>query len=287
MDERADDGRFDPFAGRPFFLVGMVHLPPLPGSPGWDPAAGMAGVLAAALRDARALLEGGVDGLLVENFGDGPFLVGPVRPETVAALAVVAAKLVKLAERLRPGEVVPLGVNVLRNDPLAAVGVAAATGASFLRVNVHAGVYDTDQGRIEGKAGETLRARARLGLAGRLAVWADARVKHARLVAPFASLEEEVSTLVGRAGADAVVLTGPATGTPVDLDELRAVAAMNLPVPVVVGSGVDEFNVERLAGLADGAIVGTWLKKEGRVDRPVDPERVARLVERANRQRGA
>jgi membrane complex biogenesis BtpA family protein len=140
-------------------LVGVVHLPPLPGSP--RARAGLDGVLEFARRQAKGLLEAGFDGLVVENYGDAPFFAGSVPPETVAALAVIAREIVALAGKA------PVGVNVLRNDARAALGIAAVSGASFIRVNVHSGVAATDQGIVEGKAAETLRARELLGEVGR------------------------------------------------------------------------------------------------------------------------
>ena len=124
----------------------MVHLLPLPGAPDWDGS--MERVLAAAVQDATALAEGGVDGIMVENYGDAPFLPGPVPAHTIAALTNAVLE-VRRAVRL------PVGVNVLRNDAAAAIGICAATGASFVRINVHTGAMLTDQGWIEGAAHET------------------------------------------------------------------------------------------------------------------------------------
>src|SRR5213596_1467230 len=129
-------------------IIGMVHLPPLPGSPRWDGA--MARVVASALADARALIEGGVDALLVENFGDAPFTPGRVEPATVAAMSVVAAEVRTAFPRAL------LGLNVLKNDARAALAVAAAVGAEFIRVNVHAGAVLADQGIVQSDAYGTL-----------------------------------------------------------------------------------------------------------------------------------
>src|SRR5438552_13240457 len=112
-------------------LIGMVHLLPLPGSPRWNGS--MAEVIDAALADARALADGGIDALIVENWGDAPFPPGRVEAAPVAALGVVAREI----RRAHPASV--LGINVLRNDGRSALAVAAAAGADFIRVNVHAG----------------------------------------------------------------------------------------------------------------------------------------------------
>ena len=121
-------------SGKP--LIGMVHLLPLPGSPRWSGR--MDQVIERALRDADALIGAGFDGLLLENLGDTPFWPAQVEPETVAAMSVVA-------DRLRNHSELPLGINVLRNDARAAIAIAKATDAVFIRVNVHTGAAATDR----------------------------------------------------------------------------------------------------------------------------------------------
>src|SRR6266542_325886 len=146
----------------------MVHLKPLPGAP--LVGGSLDAVIDAALRDARAIASGGADGIIVENFGDRPFFATRVPPETIAAMT---RAIVEIAAAVR----LPLGVNVLRNDARAALAIAAAVGASFIRVNVHTGAMVTDQGIIEGDAAETLRYRTRI--AADVAIFADTHVKHA------------------------------------------------------------------------------------------------------------
>ena len=250
---------------RPLFL-GVVHLLATPGAPRSDGS--LARVLARAVEDAAALARGGVDALIVENYGDAPFYPGSVPAETIAALALCTSAVIAAAGS------VPVGVNVLRNDARAAIGICAATGARFLRVNVHSGVAATDQGLVEGRAHETLRERARL--APQVAILADVHVKHATPLGRE-SLAQAVRDHVGRALADAVIVSGPATGappSPADLREAREAAA---GTPVLVGSGLTPDNARELLPLADGAIVGTALERDGRTGEPVDPARVARM----------
>lgn len=259
-------------------LIGVVHLRPMPGDPAYR-GGGFDAVLEAAERDAEALVEGGADAMIVENFGSAPFPKGtpeqPTPPHQIAMLtrAVEAC--------LRRG--VPVGVNVLRNDVVSALGIAAATGAGFVRVNVHAGAYVTDQGLIEGRAFETLRYRDRVD-ARRVAILADVRVKHATPLAPR-PVDVEVKDVLHRGMADAVVVTGTGTGEPVSGELLAEVRAAAPDATVVIGSGMSPSRAD-LAALADAAIVGTWIKRDGKVALPVDPERVRRLKE-ALRFRGA
>ena len=157
----------------PFLLVGVVHLLPLPGTPRFTGS--FATVRERALRDAEAYVRGGAHALLIENFGDVPFHKERVEPHVIAAMALIV-------EDIRRATGLPIGVNVLRNDALAALGIAAATGARFVRVNVHVGAMLTDQGIIEGKADETLRYRTLLGAS--VQIWADVHVKHGTPLAP-------------------------------------------------------------------------------------------------------
>lgn len=246
-------------------LIGMVHLLPLPGAPGWG--GDLAAVEAAALADADALVAGGCGGLLVENYRDAPFWPDRVPPVTVAAMAV----LVGAVRRHHPG--VPVGVNVLRNDALSALAVAAATGAAFIRVNVHAGVAVADQGLLRGRAHRTLRARRDLGAA--VAIFADLRVKHAAPLAPR-PLEAEARDLRHRGLADALIVSGDATGGAADPAELAAARRALPDCPLLVGSGLTAANAASYAALADGGIVGTSLQRPGAGGRPaVDRKRTA------------
>lgn len=249
----------------------MIHLPGLPGSPRATP---MASVLEAARRDAGRLVEAGFPGLMVENYGDAPFLPGAVDPVTVAALARVIGAL-----REEIGDL-PLGVNVLRNDARSALGLAAAWDLQAIRVNVHAGARVTDQGVLEGRAWETLRLRSAWG-AEAVAIWADVRVKHSAPLGAPRPVAEEVAEAVERGGADAVIVTGAGTGVAADPEELAAVCRAAGAVPVLLGSGVDESTVATILAQAWGAIVGTATKEGGVTTAPVDPKRARALVRAA------
>jgi len=249
-------------------LIGVVHLLPLPGSPRYRR---MADVLDRAVSDATAYAEGGFDAVIVENYGDAPFRKDRIEPAAVAALALC----VDAVRRAVPLEI---GVNALRNDARAALGVAAAAGAGFIRVNVHAGVVATDQGWIEGRADETVRERTALQCKVRIA--ADVHVKHGRPM-HGGDIGAAAADLFGRAAADAVIVTGAATGAPTSLEDLAKVREAAGRRTVIAGSGVTPSTVREILDVADGVIVGTAVKKGGRTTRPVDPERVAALARAA------
>jgi membrane complex biogenesis BtpA family protein len=248
-------------------LAGVIHLPPLPGSP--RAALSAREIAGRAAADARALAEAGFDAIVVENFGDAPFLrrVGAI---TVSAMTVAAIAVREAC----PGST--LAINVLRNDAQAALSIACAVEADVIRVNVHTGARVTDQGVVEGEAGTTLRARRSLG-AGRVRIWADVDVKHS---APLGvrPLEDEARDLEARGLADAVLVTGEGTGRPVDLARLDAVRAA-LKVPVFVASGATIEDLVRLASSCDGVIVGSALRADGRAGGAVDAERARRFAE--------
>lgn len=250
-------------------FIGVIHLPPMPGDPRSSLETTFDGVVEQALRDGRALFEGGVDGLVVENFGSAPFLKGDagsrLAPHQVALMTRVTEAMVRESDR-------PIGVNCLRNDVISALGIAAATGAQFVRVNVHTGAYVTDQGLIEGEAHRTLRYRRELG-AFHIAILADVLVKHAEPLVPTDPTTATEDT-VKRGLADGVIVTGRATGQPVDQDLLKQVSAAAGPAPVLIGSGLNLENCRNLAPHVDGAIVGTALKRDGQLFAPVDVERV-------------
>lgn len=246
-------------------LMGMVHLGPLPGSPGFT--GDFDGVLAAAARDAQLLTEAGFEALMIENFGDAPFFADDAPKVTIAALTT-AANVVHAASRL------PIGVNVLRNDALGALAVAAATPAAFIRVNVLSGSMFTDQGPIVGDAARVARLRSQI--CPEVKIMADVFVKHATPPAGL-TLADATHDLVERSGADAVVVSGTGTGSPTSLDDLRTVAAIS-HLPVFVGSGVTADTIVGLLAVADGVIVGTDTKSGGVTTNPVDPVRAAAVV---------
>lgn len=249
-------------------LVGMVHLAPLPGAPGHT---GMVHVLERARADAQALTDAGFDAIMVENFGDAPFFPDRVPPETIAAVTAAVMEIRRLTS-------LPLGVNVLRNDAHAALAIAAVTGARFIRVNVHTGAMLSDQGWITGRAHETLRARAALG--ADVAVLADVLVKHATPPAGLTAADAGRDTWE-RGGADALIVSGAATGAATPVVRLQEVRDAVPDALILIGSGLTPENAAELLRVAGGAIVGSAVQQGGRAGSAVDPVRAAALVRAA------
>ncbi len=257
--------------------IGVVHCPPLPGSPRYD-GTPMAAVYDRALRDADAYVSGGIDGLIIENHGDVPFLKpDQIGHETTTAMAVAA-------DRVRTAFGVPVGINVLANAAIAAIAVAKACGAAFVRVNQWANAYVANEGLIEGDAARVLRFRAALRAEG-VMIFADAHVKHGAhaIVAdrPVVELTRDLEFF----DADAVIATGQRTGDAPDANELEQIVGATR-LPVLVGSGITMENVAGVLQHADGVIIGSSLKAGGVWWEVVERQRVERFMRRFAELRG-
>jgi membrane complex biogenesis BtpA family protein len=258
-------------------VVGMVHLLPLPGAPGYT-GCGMNAILDQARRDADALLEGGVDGLMVENMWDLPYYVGSeVRPEAMTAQAVAARAVVQMSDR-------PVGINVVHNGGLVTLSIAVAAGAKFIRVCILTGARLWDTGELDhGCAADLLRRRKELG-AEQIKLFCDVDKKHS---VPFPGLDLQTHiewTEFYR--ADALIVSGRMTGSAPELDKVRRAKELATR-PILMGSGTTAENVAEFMRYADGAIVGSSLKVDGVAENPVDVERVRRYVEAVRRVRGS
>ncbi|MEM0117869.1 MAG: BtpA/SgcQ family protein [Conexivisphaerales archaeon] len=252
-----------PFPDKRLAIIGMVHLKPLPGSPLFER---LDTVIDSALADVKALEEGRVDGIMVENFNDMPFYKDDVPKETVASMTRACAEILKSTS-------LPIGINVLRNDSIASMAIASSCGARFIRANILTDAYVTDQGIIEGNAYKLLRYRRALN-AESIAIWADVHSKHA---SPLSTrrLELAVIDTVERGLADAIIVTGERTGSAPQPSDIKIAKRYSR---VIVGSGVHPSNARVLLKLADAAIIGTYFKQEGQVRNRVDVERVKKLM---------
>jgi membrane complex biogenesis BtpA family protein len=253
-------------------LLGVVHLQPLPGSPR-NAGRSIESIIAAARADAEAILAAGLDGFILENFGDVPFHGSRVPPHVLTMMTRAALQVLR-------GQAL-VGINVLRNDARGALAVAAACGLHMIRVNVHTGAMVTDQGILQGEAAETVREREML--APDVAILADVRVKHAVPLGADFDLRTCARDTAYRGLADALIVTGAATGSLPPMDDVKAVRQAVPDRPLLVGSGVTRETVREILQHADGIIVGTSIKRSGRVEEPVDLDRARELVVEARR----
>jgi len=258
--------KFNTLFVRPKPLIACIHLLPLPGAPGYSGK--MSKVFDTALAEVEIFKRHGVDGLIVENFRDKPFFPGRLPPETVAALTALTREVVKAAD-------VPVGVNALRNDGEAAVSIATAAEAHFVRINVHMGAVVSEQGLIQGNSHATLRLRA--ALRSDVLIFADVGVKHA---APLASrgLAAEARDLAERGLADAIIVSGELTGAETSPEDVEIVRA-STDLPILIGSGATPENLQRVYAKVDGLIVGSYFKQGGKGENLVDEARVRSFAE--------
>jgi uncharacterized protein len=246
-------------------LIGMIHCPAFPGAPRYR-GADMASIYDACMRDAEALIEGGMHGLVVENHGDVPFSKpDDIGPETAAFMSVVTDRIAREVG-------VPLGINVLANAPIHAFAIAMAGGAKFIRVNQWANAYVANEGFMEGRAGEAMRYRSLLR-AEHIKVFADSHVKHGSHAIVADRSIEELTRDLAFFDADAVFATGQRTGDAASIEEIETVRAAT-HLPLLVGSGVTKKNVVEILKRTDGVIVASSLKEGGVWWNPVDLERV-------------
>jgi membrane complex biogenesis BtpA family protein len=251
--------------GRSKVIIGVVHLAPLPGAPRHERQS-VEAIYQRGLADARAYLDGGIDGLIVENHGDVPFSKpDDIGPETSAHMAVAA-------DRIRREFGKPIGINVLANAAIPALAIACAAGAGFIRVNQWANAYVANEGIVEGAAAKSMRYRAGLK-ANNVKIFADAHVKHgAHAIVGDRPVEEQVRDLAFF-DADAIIATGQRTGHAADINYIRMIKQAS-HLPTLVGSGVTIGNVNDIMEVADGVIVASSLKVDGVWWNPVEPGRV-------------
>jgi membrane complex biogenesis BtpA family protein len=247
-------------------LIACIHLMPLPGSPRY--AGSMRDIYDTALAEAAIFTQYATDGLIVENFRDAPFYPHALPAETIAALTAVTREIVRVAP-------VPVGVNALRNDAHAALAIATAAEADFIRVNVHMGTVVSDQGIIQGNSHTTLRLRA--ALRSRVLIFADAGVKHATPLADR-GLATEARDLTERGLVDAIIVSGDYTGAATRLEDVATVR-QHTTLPILIGSGATPDNLPQVYAQVDGLIVGSYFKTEGQAENLVEEARVKKFTE--------
>jgi membrane complex biogenesis BtpA family protein len=250
-------------------MIGVIHLRPLPGAPRYD-GSPVRDIYAAAAADARTLADGGIDGIIIENASDLPFSrPEDIGPETVAALTAACIEVRSVVPT-------PLGITCVANGVIPALAIAKAVGAGWVRANQWVNAYVANEGFLNGPAPSALRYRATIG-ARDVRIFADVHVKFgAHAITADRSVSEQ-ATDAEWFDADVLIATGARTGSPTQVGEVEQVRA-GTNLPVIIGSGLDPDQVPSLLAVADGAIIGQWLKRDGVWWNPVDPARVARLM---------
>lgn len=269
MSMYPDDNRFQSFHdlfGVKKPIIGMLHLPPLPGSPIYN-GEGLKAIIERALYDACELQEGGVDALEVENFSDPTYYPQEVGPELTAAIAIISDHVMRAAS-------IPVGICILA-DPKASLGVAHAVGARFIRATFFTEASVDVSGLVLPKPHELLRFRKFLDPS--IKIFTDVHIKHS---APLVNRPLFDSALDAKYFlSDAVIISGTHTGKETKLEDIKEAKSAVEDFPVLVGSGFRKENAQKIFQFADGAIVGTSLKKDGVSSNVVDRNRVKELLD--------
>jgi len=255
-------------------IIGVIHVGALPGTP--RSSQSVSELVATARNEAKLYRESGVDGVIIENMHDVPYLRGEVGPEIVAAMTAVS-----LAVKHECG--LPVGVQILAGANIEAMAVAHAAGLDFIRAEGYAYAHVADEGLIQSSAARLLRFRKMIG-AERVQVWTDVKKKHAaHAITADVSLGETAET-VEFMGADCVIVTGSATGKPPSVEDVDE-AKSHCGLSVFLGSGITDTNIGGFHDHADGFIIGTAFKVDGVWSNTVDPVRVSRLMNALNAHR--
>lgn len=249
-------------------VIGVIHVGALPGTPRSSQT--VSDLTASAKREAKIYRDAGVDGVIIENMHDVPYLRGEVGPEIVAAMTAIGVEVKHECERL------PVGIQILAGANIEAMAVAHVAGLDFIRAEGYAYAHIADEGLIQSSAAKLLRYRKIIG-ADHVQVWADVKKKHAaHAITADVSLGETAET-VEFMGADCVIVTGSATGKPPNVADVREAKA-HCHLPVFLGSGITENNVSEFYDDADGFIVGSAFKLDALWSNTIDPARVASLI---------
>jgi uncharacterized protein len=260
-------------------VIGMVHLPPLPGSVGYT-GYGMQQIIDFALRDAERLIQGGVDALMVENMWDLPYSVGTdVSPEQMCSQAVAASEVIRAVK-------VPVGINVVHNGGRVVLGIGIATGAKFVRVCLLTGAQVWDTGEFDHGCAHELLTTRKMAYAENIKLFCDVDKKHS-VRFPGIDLETHIEWTDFYL-ADALIISGKMTGSAPTVDKVRkAREAIGSRRPILMGSGTNPDNVADFLKYADGCIVGSSLKEGNRTENPVSVEKVKRYMEAVEKVRQA
>lgn len=247
-------------------IIGMLHLPPLPGGPAYD-GKGLGPAIERALFDADALCRGGVNALQVENYSDPSYFVDCAAPETVAAMSIVGAEVRKAFPHM------PIGICLLA-DPEAAIAVAHCVKAQFIRATFFTEV-GVDVGGLALRSPHKI-LRYRKFLDPSIKIMADVHIKHS---APLGVRPIEESAYdAAYFCADAVIVSGKHTGKETNIEDVVKVKGVLPDFPVWIGSGISASNAQKLFEYADGAIAGSSLKRDGNPDNEVCYERVVEFM---------
>jgi len=250
-------------------LIGMVHLLPMPGTPRYRGS--IDEIVERAVKEAKVYEDCGLDGIAIENMHDVPYLNGKVGPEITATMAVVGREIKKEVK-------FPCGVQILAAANTEALAVALSSGLDFVRCEGFVFAHVADEGIIQSSAGKLLRYRKSIG-GDDILIFTDIKKKHSSHSITDDTSIEETAHAAEFFLSDGVIVTGTSTGQSASFEELKRVKE-SVSIPVIIGSGITDDNVEKFWSVADGLIVGSFFKKDGYWENPLDVDRIKRVVDR-------
>ncbi len=251
----------------PTSIIGMIHVPALPGTPGYGGS--VQAIIDQVMEEQEIYLRAGIDALMIENMHDIPYLHRKVGPEITALMAVIA-------KGLKDATVLPCGIQILAGANEEALAAAQAGGLDFIRAEGFVFAHVADEGLMESDAGTLLRYRKAIDAAG-IAVFTDLKKKHSSH-----AITQDVDLLETAEAAaffrsDALIITGTSTGKPAKLEDFQKLRE-KIKLPLLAGSGVNLENAENYFPVCDALIVGSWFKKEGYWENDLEYDRVAAFM---------
>jgi uncharacterized protein len=263
---------FTTLFSKPKPIIGMIHIGALPGTPASKQSIDQ--IIAQAEQEAAIYRDCRIDGVIIENMHDVPYLRGSVGPEIVAAMAVIG-------RRVKQESQLPTGIQILAGANIEAIAVAHAAGLDFIRAEGYAFAHVADEGLIESSAARVLRYRRMIG-ADRVQVWADVKKKHSSHAITADITLGATAEAVEFMRGDAVIVTGNVTGDPPRPQDVQEIKA-HCRLPVLIGSGIDADNIADFYQAADGFIIGSYFKVDGNWANEIDSGRVEKLMTACSR----
>jgi membrane complex biogenesis BtpA family protein len=255
-------------------IIAVIHVGALPGTP--KNLYSTEKIIEMAVEEALIFRDGGTDALLIENMHDRPYLNKTIGPEITSVMTAIACEIKAKIQ-------LPSGIQILAGANKEALAVALAAGLEFIRAEGFVFGHLADEGWINSDAGELLRYRKQIG-AGHIQILTDIKKKHSSHAATVDISPEETAKAAGFFLSDGIVVTGKTTAEKADIKEVQAVKKVTT-LPVIIGSGIDQYNIKEYWNYADGFIIGSFFKKNGYWENAVDKKRVKQFMQQIHQLR--
>jgi membrane complex biogenesis BtpA family protein len=249
------------------YVIGMIHVDALPGTPKYN--GNISAIIQHAITEAELYKSAGIQGIMIENMHDIPYLNNSAGPEIISIMAIIAYEIKRRTNLFA-------GIQILASANKEAIAVANSANLDFIRAEGFVFSHIADEGFTDANAGEILRFRKQIG-AENVMVFTDIKKKHSSH-----SITADISISEAAKAAefflsDGIIITGSATGKEANMEEIIAVKN-STSLPVIIGSGITAENVCDYYNIADAFIVGSYFKQDGNWQNPVEKERIEKLL---------